>query len=223
MLLTKKKFNKQFQNNTLKIAFIGMSNIGKSYRTEEFQIHKKFETHSIDHAISQKMKLTDTNELAQWMGHPYETKFQKTQKIYLELEQKLTNNHPLPKNKNFILDTTGSVVHLSKATHDYLKKNFLIIQLHTSEQMIEEMINEFFLTPKPLVWGNHFNKKETEQPQNAIRRCYPELLKHRRTKYQSLADITIPGEISRSAQVCHNQFWEIIKNTLPAEKIVNNS
>ena len=37
MLIDRNTFQKQFEEETLKIAFIGMSNIGKSIRTEQFR------------------------------------------------------------------------------------------------------------------------------------------------------------------------------------------
>lgn len=214
MKISLSEFIQRFHNNTLKLAFIGMSNIGKSYRANELKTHKGFEVHSIDDAISNVLNIRgDINNLAEWMGYPYDNRFTETQKNYLELEHKLTQNHPSPEG-NFILDTTGSVVHLDNSAHEYLKNNFLIIQLDTPETIVEEMAQEFFRTPKPLVWGEHFSQKPGETKEEALKRCYPQLLNHRTQKYRSLADVTIPGSVSRSPDIDSESFWQAIQKSL---------
>lgn len=216
MLLTRSEFDQQFNDNTLRIAFIGMSNIGKSYRAEELRDAKAFHVFSVDEAISQLMGKSWPDEMAEWMGYPFEDKFPENQKIYLDQEHELTRNPETPSSSNFILDTTGSVVHLDSTIHDYLKENYLVVQLDASESMLDEMIEEFFKVPKTIVWKNHFQKKENEIDITALRRCYPDLLRYRINKYRQLADLIIPGEISRSPNIGSERFWEIIRLSLPS-------
>ena len=218
MRLSLSEFIHQFDNNALRLAFIGMSNVGKSYRAQELGNQKGFEVHSIDDAIGVSLNIREGIEnLAEWMGYPYDERFPETQKNYLDLELSLTQNHPSPQG-NFILDTTGSVVHLDDKTLDYLKNNFLIIQLDTPESIIEEMIEEFFRTPKPLVWGEYFFQEPDETNEEALKRCYPQLLNYRTQKYRSLSDITISGSISRSPNINSEDFWQIIQKELSSSQ-----
>ncbi len=214
MLLTRSQFDQKFVDGALKIAFIGMSNIGKSHRSKELATHKNFNVFGVDEAMSEHMGKSWPDEMAEWMGYPFEDRYPETQKIYSDWENKLTHSPPVPTEENFILDTTGSVVHLEDRVHDYLSENYLIVQLDTSELMIKEMVEAFFATPKTIIWGDHFQQQKGELGIDALRRCYPNLLKHRINKYRELADVTIPGEISRSQSVGPERFWEILRLSL---------
>ncbi len=214
MILTKSEFEKKLKNNELRIAFIGMSNIGKSYRTKELAKKKNFDTYTVDSYIGEALGGMSERDMAEWFGFPYEKRFQPNQKTYLETEEKLTKEALLPKNQNFALDTTGSVIYLSENAHDFLKENFLIIHLETPENSKKEMLENFFKKPKPLVWGESFYQKENENTDDALRRCYPELLEYRTKKYYDLADISV--EIFQPEQPKpYEYFWELLLSNLP--------
>jgi len=215
MLITKNEFEKKYQNNELQIAFIGMSNIGKSWWAEKLKQYKKFKYLSVDLEISKIIGKSWPKEMAKWMGYPYEKKYSKTQKRYLELENKITKNCKIPNNKNFILDTTGSFVHLNEKIHKFIKENFLIIEFDASKFMLDKMMEKFFLKPKTIVWGDFFKQKKDELPIDALRRSYPKLLNWRIEKFRELADIIIPGEITSSNQIQVERFWEILLLSLP--------
>ena len=217
MLCTRSEFDKKFANNELKIAFIGMSNIGKSHRSKELAQIKDFTVFGVDEEMADKMQKSWPDEMAEWMGYPFEERFPETQKTYLEWENKLTGNPVVPEGKNFILDTTGSVVYLTKEIHKYIFENYLVVQLDASESMLQEMEKSFFVTPKTIVGGNLFNQNPGELGIDALRRCYPKLLRDRIDRYRSLADVVIPGEISRSKDIDPERFWEILRLSLKDE------
>lgn len=191
-----------------------MSNIGKSIRTEQFRQIKNVETSSVDDVIAQKMKKEGMAGMVEWMGYPFEEKYKEAEEEYLELENKMTLGK-IPKKKNYVLDTTGSFIYLEPETIDFVQKNFLVVNLDCSEMMLKVMIEDFFLTPKTIVWGNFFEKKEGEREIDALRRCYPNLLRNRIHRYRELADINIPGEISRNEHISPERFWEILFYALP--------
>ena len=215
MIITQKKFEKQFQEKTLRIAFIGMSNIGKSYASEKLQEIFDFEIHSIDAEIQKDLGQKDWAQAANWMGYPFEEKYKQNEQKYLEMEEAETLRNRFSGTKNAILDTTGSAVYLSDQVHKYLKENFLIIAFDTASSMLEEMEKEFFVSPKTIVWGDKFNKLPNENNIDALRRCYPELLNHRIKKYRKLSDMIIPGEFSRYNGLTGERILEIIKLSLP--------
>jgi hypothetical protein len=154
-------------------------------------------------------------DASSWMGYPYENKYTENEKSYLALEIEKTALNLQNQTGNLVVDTTGSVINLPKEIHEWLETNFLIVSFDVSHSMIEDMMGEFFRSPKTVVWGSAFNQKEGEQGMDALRRCYPDLLEDRIKRYRNLTDITIPGEFSRLKGLQANRLFEIIKLSLP--------
>lgn len=213
MLLTRSQFNQKFKANQLRLAFVGMSNIGKSARSRGLAEEKRFEKASIDKKIAQKLGLKNEEDIANWLGMPYDEGFLAKQKEYLNLENKLTLNAKIPENKNFILDTTGSVIYLEPSVLAFLKKNFLIIHFKAPQAILAKMIEKFFSQPKPLVWGDKFSVcKKEETTEDALKKCYPKLLNFREKKYQQLADISL--DTFRDIPMSNTEFWEVLVSNI---------
>lgn len=217
MKLTREEFDKKFENGSLKIAFVGMSNVGKSFRANELVTQKNFKKVSVDDLIGESLALEKIVDLASWMGFPYETKFEKNQAKYLKLEEQCTKdsiNH-FVNNQNFVLDTTGSVIYLDEKTQKFLKNNFLVIGFRVPQNMIEEMTQKFFDNPKPLVWGNCFNQQTSESEEEALRRNYPALLTLRSQQYEDLADIALEFYKEKKSDIIScDAFLELVRKTL---------
>ena len=216
MILTQDEFLQKFSAGNLKIAFVGMSNIGKSFRSKQLGKIKNFRVFSVDDAIEKKLGLSSMKEMAQWMGYPYEKKYKAAEKKYLAIEDDITRT-VFPAG-NFILDTTGSVIYTSPHTMDFLKKNYLIVELRCPTYLIDRMIESFFKTPKPVVWEKIYRKKPGETEKQALKRCYPLLLEDRNKRYAALADIHIDGKLSREYGISPQKFWDILLSTLPEKK-----
>lgn len=215
MRMTRSEFENHLKNNTLKIAFIGMSNIGKSFWSTSLAEEKGFEIYHVDDAIQEVLHLTDMREMAAWMGYPFQPQYEKNSKRYLEIEHKKTISANFSDEGNFVLDTTGSVIYLDTSVQEFLKKNFLVICFDVSTQMLKRMQELYFIEPKSIIWGEHYLPFPEEEPIDALRRCYPWLLKHRMKKYRELADVIIPGELSRMEGLELERFLEIIALSLP--------
>lgn len=215
MILTKYEFLKRWQENNLQIAFMGMSNIGKTFRAKQFQKEKGFRAACIDEAIADILGFEDEAHLAYWLGQPYTEDFTEKQEHYLKLEGDMTRRSVKEAEGNFVLDTTGSIIYLPTKTQEHVKKNFLIINLESTPAMVEMMAKDFFENPKPVIWGEKFEQKKGEEEQDALRRCYPELLAHRLEKYKVLADITIDGRHSRDNNISIDDFVVMIEDLLP--------
>ena len=212
MILTLSQFNQKFQNNELRLAFIGMSNIGKSMHSKGLINEKQFICKSIDDDINQKLNLKTEEETAQWLGFPFNANFNQRQTEYLTAEDYFTNEVQIPQNENFLLDTTGSVVYTSEPTQQFLKENFLIIHFTVPDNLCNEMMAKYFAQPKPIIWGNSFDKKNDETNEEALKKCYPQLLEFRTKKYQTLANISI--DCFRDVPMSHSEFWDLIKRSL---------
>ena len=148
--------------------------------------------------------------LAAWMGFPTDEKFAVHQQKYLDLEESITAS-AMPGPGNTVLDTTGSVCYLSDRTLRRLKTDYLVVHLEASDDMLDVMTDGYFTTPKPVVWGDSFNRLDGENPEAALRRCYPLLLQHRRKRYDEFAHVKIPASKCLSRQLDIEDFMQLLR------------
>ncbi|MBI2082304.1 MAG: hypothetical protein HYT76_01925 [Deltaproteobacteria bacterium] len=214
MQLTREEFKRRIEEKRLAIAFIGMSNIGKSYRARQLKEEKRFDLLSVDSEIEKILGLEGIEAVAHWMGFPHERRYPKAERDYLEAEAQVMGQLKPPRKKNFILDTTGSVIYLTPETLGLLKENFFVVHFAVDATMIQEMTEKFFAHPKPVIWGGMFQQKPKESLEVAFRRCYSDWLKFRLTKYHELADLSISGKISTDSKISIDQFLEAIQEKL---------
>jgi len=179
------------RSGTLRLAFVGMSNVGKTSRSRALQSALSFEHLDIDGEICAELGLADMHALAAWLGYPGSEGYRERERHYLDLEEKRTTlKRDL--HSNVVLDTTGSVVHLSDQARDAIKRDFFVVHFSVGEEMVRDLAERFFAVPKPVVWGDYFSQMEGESTQEALVRCYPDLLRTRLDKFKKLAHVNIP-------------------------------
>lgn len=190
------------------ISLIGMSNCGKTYWSKklEFIGFKRF---GCDDMIEKKLEselkklgYTGINDVAKWMGQPYEIQYPKTSKKYLEfeketLEEIIKELFTIDKQNDTVIDTTGSVIYHGEKIIKELQKLTKIVLLDTPESVLQEMFSSYIRNPKPVYWGKNFDKKENETPKAALFRCYPKLLHFRQSKYRQYANIILDYPLTR--------------------------
>ncbi|PXF43567.1 hypothetical protein BWQ96_06679 [Gracilariopsis chorda] len=215
--LTVDAFNDKIQSNCLPLCLVGMSNCGKSHWSTQLMLHRNFHRICVDDLIEQaikpelsKLSYSGIDGMAKWMGFPSDEQFNARQNRYLMHEGRITSSAIPKANANTVLDTTGSVIYLNDSTLERLKNDYLVIHLKATDDMLEGLTQNFFETPKPVVWGDTFHREEHETPMDAIRRCYPILLRDRRERYAELAHITIPATFSLSREVDLEEFLEYL-------------
>ena len=192
--LTKAEFDTHIANGTCRIAFVGMSNAGKSYRARVLHREKGFAWHNVDAEIQKALGFAHVDDLAPWLGYPSSPTYAAREQEYLHLEDRFTRAaSEYIGDKNMVFDTTGSVVHLPQATLDTVRTNCLVVHLDVGEDSIHQLIEKYFTTPKPVCWGEYFTQRNGENENDALRRCYPALLKARLEKYRALAHVQIPA------------------------------
>jgi len=214
MILTKDEFDKKLKGKNLRIAVIGMSNIGKSFRSKQLANEKEFELFSVDDKIEKKLGIDGLKKMAIWMGLPFEKRYASAEAKYLAAEAEVMKEAKPVKGKNCVLDTTGSVVYLPEKVLEKLKRDFFVLHLALVGSMVERMTERFFSRPKPVIWGGMFDKSPKESPEVALRRCYPKWLKFRHEKYKKLADLSISGEFSVSDSISCDEFLDAIRENL---------
>ena len=177
---------------TFRLAFVGLSNAGKSYRSKVLVEQADFYWYEVDSSIQNELGLEDMSDISGWLGYPTTTTYKERAAKYLAAEEKCTHLASLDtKGKNLVFDTTGSVIHLTGETKDWLLDQCLVVNIDVGEDSITELCDKYFEEPKPVLWGDSFNQQEGETDEESLRRCYPEMLRDRLGKYRELAHVSI--------------------------------
>ena len=187
------------------ITFIGLSGCGKSYLSERLSEERGFKNICCDDIIEKKLRshleqgeYSNIDGVAKWMGHPYETNFVEHQKLYLQKESEVMHevldtlgDDGWGLNQDFVVDTTGSVIYLEEEVLKGLRQRSRIIYLGIPDSELEFMFNQYLKEPKPVIWNDVFSPKQGESNEEALKRCYPELIKQRTEMYYKYADVTL--------------------------------
>ncbi len=182
-------------------VLIGMSGIGKSHWSKELQ-NQGLERDCCDALIEEKLDeelkvlgYSGMQDMAKWMGQPYDKQYHETSKKYLDLEQEVLEEVLIkverPHHPGFVIDTTGSVIYLGSGVLSRLSTVARVVYLETPETVKKEMFELYKADPKPVIWGSSFFKVNGETNMEALARCYPKLLAYRAGRYANLAHITL--------------------------------
>ena len=190
-----------------------MSNSGKSTCTSLLAGESGFSFFEVDEAINRELKIETMEQAAAWMGYPFEETYPENKRRYLELEESLTRVE-IPKNHNFVLDTTGSIIYGTESLRKWIQSHFLVVGLKVSAALCEVLITGYFHRPKTVIWGEEFQPLPDEDGIEAMKRCYPALLNNRALLYTELADVQVPAELARSPELNADQLLEAIQQEL---------
>lgn len=226
MLLTKKNFQNLLNNQELVITLIGMSNIGKTTWAKKLALEQGFKHIDFDYLLSKKLQKElqkdqyNIADLADWLGQPYEERFPSREAKLKELEKEVTEEvletlNSSAEKTNIVLDTPGSVIYTGEETCLKIRTNSLILYIEATEHMLESMLADYFACPKPIIWNNMFQREKSEDDVNALKKCYPELLKSRHKLYKKYADLSIPYPQLDCMSKNAKDFFESISLHLP--------
>ena len=115
MQLSRAEFEARYAAGTLRVAFIGMSNIGKSYTAMRLATDDKFSLIEVDKLIMKELGQGSMDDFANWQGQPYSDGYAERELESIELESNITKAAMRDVVGNTILDTTGSVIHTHQA------------------------------------------------------------------------------------------------------------
>lgn len=191
-LLTPEEFDTHVANGTLRLSFIGMSNSGKSYLSRILRDENDFLWYQVDDDIQKALGLVGQEQMSEWLGYPSDERYAERERRYLELENEFMSRAAMSSHgKNFVFDTTGSVVHLAPETHGQLREHTLVVHLDVGEDSVAELLQRFFKNPKPVAWSGFFNRRSGESEEEAVRTSYPALLAERLARYRAIAHLNI--------------------------------
>jgi shikimate kinase len=186
-------FERRWSNGDLKIALIGMSNIGKSWMSAKLANALGIATVEVDHYIRRELGQESMDDFAQWLGHPNTSGYAKREAKSLALEETATLRALDDLTAPCILDTTGSVIYCPESCARLSAETY-VVYLRASEKTRKILEALYFSHPKPLNWNGHFEQKMDELFGDAVARSYPKLLDSRDNAYADLSDHTILAE-----------------------------
>ncbi len=192
MKYTQKQFDDAIATQSIKIAFVGMSNVGKTKVSKSLAKAGAVTRFEVDEEIGKQLQIASITSLADWMGFPYEEKYATAENAYLELENAATQKGMEESVAPCALDTTGSVIYLPEKTLRALQKDWLIVHIAVVPSDVEELYKNYIAMPKPVVWSGMYSENAGESRAEALKRSYKELLKNRVERYRTLADVSIP-------------------------------
>ena len=194
MKLTRHAFEAHYAAGTLRLALVGMSNIGKSFSGMRLATDYDFTLIEVDRLIWDALGETDMDAFAAWQGQPYSEGYDARERQSIALETQATAKSLQTQARNPLLDTTGSVIYTDEAVLAQLRKDWFIVYIEAADAHLERLKSQYFAQPKPLAWNGHYRKREGMSETESLMASYPDLLASRADNYAALADRTISSE-----------------------------
>lgn len=211
MQLSRAEFEQRYVEGNLRIALVGMSNIGKSYTGTRLASALNFELIEVDKLIRQMLGHDDMEAFAAWQGQPYSDGYDARESESRILESKATQKALEYTAGNAVLDTTGSVIYTDNLVQEKLTTDWYIIHISASETAVDRLKKQYFKHPKPLMWNGLYNCKSGQDPDTAILECYPKLLASRVKAYAALADKTVGSDVILDPAQTIEDIFEALK------------
>lgn len=210
------------------LSLIGMSGSGKTHWSRKLA-EAGYQRIGCDDRIEQRL-IGDGNlngpggirSVANWLGQPHDPGFAQREAAYLAAERAVANEilesiDHAPQAGHAIdlaIDTTGSVVYLGEKICRRLQALTTIVYLETSLAELEMMFRQYRSDPKPVVWNGEFRQTDRESEEQALERCYRDLLLSRRALYQRYASVTLSAARLRQAPPDAAEFLRLIRHQL---------
>lgn len=233
--LTQSDFDARRADGKLSLTFIGMSNAGKSHWSGRLAREANFDRVDIDTLIELELETElkragysgGIQDVAKWMGQPYEPQSPANQQTYLDLEaammERTIDELADPSlDRNTVVDTTGSIVHTDPAIGARLREHSTVVYLEATANMRQKMFEMYIAEPKPVIWGDVYTQVEGEATDQALARSYPELLERRSYLYEKMAHVAVSREVSL-AITSTDEFLEYIRDKLPTAYVSSAS
>jgi len=214
MELSRAEFDARYAAGTLKVAFIGMSNIGKSYTAMRLATQYDFSLIEVDKIIWENLGHNSMDAFAQWQGHPYTKGYAEREKHSIALETEATRKALSTNKRNPIIDTTGSVIYTDNEVLEALQSEYYVVYIEAMADHIERLKVQYFKHPKPLVWAGHYEKLDGKTKTESILECYPKLLTSRGKAYAKHANLTLPSTMILNPDVSIKDILETLKPAL---------
>lgn len=214
MRLTKAGFDTRYAAGDLRLAFVGMSNIGKSYTATRLSKTHDFQLVEVDRLIREELGQGSMADFAKWQDQPYTDGYDDREAISIGLETSATRKAITRTDGNTLLDTTGSVIYVDADVTAQLKRDFLIVHISAGIEDLKRLKEDYFALPKPLVWRGHYQQLEGMTQEESILECYPKLLNSRKAAYENLADTELESSFVLNSGTTMDAVFTAIREQL---------
>ncbi len=219
MQLPRAEFDKRYADKSLRMAFIGMSNIGKSYTATRLCKTHDFALVEVDRLIWAELDQGSMADFARWQGQPYSDGYAAREAVSVKLESTamktaMKKRTTGGRDGNSLLDTTGSVIYSETAVLKQLSAEHLIVHITAADEDLARLQADYFALPKPLVWHGHYHRSEGQTERESIIASYPKLLQSRKSAYAALADISLSSSFVLDKTTTMDAVFEAIRTQL---------
>ncbi len=205
----------------IKLSLIGMSGAGKSHWSQKLA-GAGFHVIGVDDRIEAKLApelaaggYRGIGGVAAWMGWPDDPAYREREKTYLECEVTSMNEAldeiQASADEGTILDTTGSVTYTGEEICRRMQSLTTVVCLEASSAEEKVLIARYLSDPKPVLWGDQFVRRPGESVQDAIARCYPQLLAQRKKLYERYAHRVVPMNLMEDVNLDARGFLEYLE------------
>lgn len=205
----------------IKLSLIGMSGAGKSHWAQKLA-GAGFRVIGIDDRIEKKLaselaagEYRGIGGVAAWMGWPDDPAYREREEKYLECEVKsmgeALDEIQASGDQGSIVDTTGSVVYTGEEICRRMQSLTTVVYLKASLAEEDLLIARYLSDPKPVLWGDQFVRRPGESSRDAIARCYPQLIAHRKKLYERYAHRIVSMESLREVDLDARGFLELLE------------
>ncbi|MFO7784517.1 MAG: shikimate kinase [Thermodesulfobacteriota bacterium] len=202
--------------HALQITLIGMAGIGKSTWAARLE-RRGFLRIDCDRMIAERLstELAGAGDLiaalGSWMGLPWEPGYEERAMRYQHLEkavmEEVLENLGRAQGKNdIVVDTAGSVIYTGDDVLDELAGQSVVVHLASPHEDRERLLEDYLKRPGPVLWHGMFRPAPGEPHQQAVARCYAELLEDRERRYTRLAHITLDYRAHREGDLSLESF-----------------
>lgn len=196
MKLSPSEIQNRYLSGNLKIALLGMSNIGKSHFAARLAHDFGFQSVEVDQLIQSKLGQDSMDDHAKWLGQPYSDGYAARETRAMELEGSAIQDAMTlcQTSGNAVLDAPGSAIYADDDILNKLKSGFWLIYIEASSDDLKRLKQLYMSSPKPLIWKDSYDSSLGTTQDEAVLASYPHLLSQRAKIYERLADITLPAE-----------------------------
>jgi shikimate kinase len=194
----------------MRLSLVGMSGSGKSFWSGKLS-RSGFRCICCDDLIAAGLVAElgpESGSIAavgRWMGFPFDRHYREREASYLACEMEVMAqilgelSLNAENRKDTVVDTTGSVIYTGQDTLLQLRAHTTVVHLATPLEIRKAMLRTYMKSPRPVLWREVFSKRQEETNEQALARCYPQLLANREQKYKELAHVTISYDKHREA------------------------
>ena len=197
-----------------------MSGAGKSHWTRKLAA-AGFRAVSVDDRIEEKLApelsaggYRGIGGVAAWMGWPDQPEYRDREQKYLASEiesmREALDEVEASGEDGIVLDTTGSAVYAGEGICRRLQRLTTVVYLAASRGEEDIFIARYLSDPKPVLWRNLFSQRPGESAKDAVARCYPQLIAHRKQLYEQFAQVIVPMARLRVAAPDARGFLELL-------------